>query len=74
MGWKRILHDAAHIALIPFSVAVVAGQLSTAVQAYVERADLVVHLVLLALTIHSLHDWIKLKSRNKSEAHREVRA
>lgn len=58
---KRLIHDALHILLIPFSLAVVFSEVSHTLHEFIERADLAVHIIFLALTIHSLKDWWKAR-------------
>lgn len=61
MSVLRLAHDAFHVAMLPFSAAIVAGMFNGYIEAIVERADLFIHLLLAFFAFESFRDWVRLR-------------
>ncbi len=73
MKIPRIIHDLFHVAIVPFSALVVFGMVNDTVRGWVERFDLVIHLLLLYFAAESMLDWYRCrKKRLIAEAHSTV--
>lgn len=61
MTVRRALHDAFHIALIPFTALIVFGLVNATARSWIERVDLVVHIMIVFLAFDSIRDWAKAR-------------
>ena len=61
--WRRVVHDAFHLALLPLGVLAVAGAFSERAHEVIEKIDLAVHGVIVVFAIDSLRDFYRAHRR-----------
>ena len=57
----RVVHDIAHLAMLPFAAIVLLGGFNEAVGLLIERLDLIVHCVFFLFAMESIYEWVHHK-------------